>query len=116
MCVRERESNNLQGVPDLHSKEVALRVSPVHGLRFKYSRRPGGRPMNGEVTRYALTRTHFKASFATASNARKISPDQFNDKVDLQSHLVRQHGASYLGRHYTGHMGPKPAYPVKRIF
>ena len=35
MCVRERESNNLSGVPDLHSREAALRVSPVHALRFK---------------------------------------------------------------------------------
>jgi hypothetical protein len=83
VCVGERESNNLQGVPDLHSREVALRVSPVHVLRFKYSRRPGGRPMKAEVTRKALTRTHFKASFVTASNARKISPEQFNDIVNL---------------------------------
>lgn len=58
-------------------------MSPVHVQRFKYSRRPGGRPMKAELTRNALTRTHFKASFATASNARKISPEQFNDIVDL---------------------------------
>jgi hypothetical protein len=39
--------------------------------------------MKGEDTRNALTRKHFKASFATASKARKISPEQFNDEIDL---------------------------------
>ena len=61
-------------IPVLHASREGCLDNPEHVLCCRHTKDPGSIPMNGEVTRKALTFKHFKASFDTVSKAWRTSP------------------------------------------